>query len=544
MVKPLPALAESFGADLKRIRLHPQWVTSSAIFTFLLLGVLLRLRGLLAARSLWLDEVSLAYSVRNRGLLQLLMEPLAYGQSAPPGFLVLSRIFSELFGTGLVAIRFVPFASSVLTLFFAAAFARRALTGPYAQVAFVGGVSLSPTLIFYASEMKQYSTDALAVMLALYLATTMHDKRNIGIAAVMGLLATILSLPGLVVFGVLGLVLLGEAASRGGPRSLLEEVRARWIVFMAWTTGALVHLAYARSSGADREFMRSWWGERGGFAPDRISGLPDFTWYSERVIEIFWLALENTQMAFPGTRRMDSLAVAAAVVLVVLAVRGPRRSSLAAPLVGGIAVAAWLLAEIELYPLSSRLAIYLIPAAVAVLAMGLDAGLQRHSLASRLGAASAALLLASGLVTTAIQQFASPYSGRDMHAALEVLNRELTEGDVVVTNPRGERIIDWHRPVSNFVEPVAVIRPSRILEDLEERVLGVERPQRVWVITTHREGEAAEILEALDQQYRYTSAFNNNGIYLGIASERGPLAFVETGDRELIELLSATGFGP
>lgn len=511
---------------------------------FVAIGVITRFRALLAARSLWLDEVSLAMSVREVGLFDLLTQPLAFGQSAPPGFLVASKFSAQLFGTGLVWIRMVPFVSGVLLVLVAALFAGRAFAKPAARIAFVAAVSMSPTLIFYSAEMKQYSTDAFAVMLALYLSTRMLDERVAFVAAVAGLFAVTSSLPGLIVFGFLGLLILVEAFSKQGLPGLLHEIRSRWIVYGAWTSGAVIHLAYTLVAGTDRARMRVWWGDRGGFAPENISGVADFSWYVERFIELFWLAFENTRMVGPSTRRLEPLVIVAVIVLIVLAIRGRRRSLLTARLLAAVLLGAWLLAEFNLYPLSSRLAVYLIPVCLALLAMGLDGGLRASTVRDKSAALAALLILASGQIPSALRQYESPFVGIDMHGVLDVLNREISNVDAVVTNPLGERIIDWHRPGRSFLAPVVVIDPNRILEDVNDVLFEVRRPERVWIVTTHRVGEAKDIAAALAEEYRYFSEFDRGGTYIALVSERGPIAFAETGDRQLLSVLTAELGGP
>jgi len=186
-----------------------------ALAAVVLFGVIARLRALLSARSLWLDEVSIAWSIRERGFIGLLTEPLDFGQSAAPGFLILSKLAAETFGTGLVWIRAVPFFSGTLALAFAVLFARRAFVHQSAQLSFVAAVSLSPTLIFYASEMKQYSTDALVMMVALYVAVLAQEERRVFRASAIGFFAVVSSLPGLFVFGALGLLLISQSIIEG-----------------------------------------------------------------------------------------------------------------------------------------------------------------------------------------------------------------------------------------------------------------------------------------------------------------------------------------
>lgn len=532
------ALSVERGALLQMSAIPRKGVIWSALSLLLLTGILARLRALLVGRSLWVDEVSLAVSIRDQRLIELLTEPLAFGQSAPPGFLLLSKISEAIFGSGLTSIRAVPFISGVAALVVAALFTRRAFTAPAAQLGFVAGVGLSPTLVYYSAEMKQYSTDALAVMLALYLSTRMGSERLRVIAATVGFLAVVGSLPGVVVFGILALLLLGSEFSTSGISGVVREIRSRWSVYLAWSAGALVHGLYTLVAGTDQAAMRAWWDDREGFPPDIVGSAADLAWYFERFVELLWLSFENTRMAGPGAGQLQTLSLVASVVLLAIALRGSRGSSLTNRLLGSTVVAAWLMAEVGLYPLSSRLAIYLIPVTLGLLAIGIDVGLRSAVVGERMVAALAALIIAGNVAPVAFRQAQSPYVERDMNRALQILQQELAVGDAVVTNPLGERIIDWHRTEQGFVATVEVIDPGRMQEDLDGRLFDEERPDRVWVVTTHRPHEGAEIAAALATEYRYLLEFKNDGTYLALLSDRVTTAFVETGDRRLLEVVT------
>ena len=509
-----------------------------ALFLVVGFGFTARARALLAGRSLWLDEVVLATSIRDRGFVALLTEPLAFGQSAPPGFLVATKFFAEIFGTGLVWMRVVPFVSGVGTVLLAALFALRAFRRPSAQIAFVALASFSPTLVFYSAEMKQYSTDAFAMMLALYLSTYAREELPSLRAAFLGFLAVISSLPGLFVFGALGLLLVSGRAPGPVGRRAVEQFRANWAVLTSWAAGAAIHLVYSLVAGSDRARMKSWWGELNGFAPERVSGLSDLSWYSERFVEVFWLALENTRMVGPGTRNLDPLVLFATLALLALAVSRPGPSALTRPLLGAVALLAWLLAEFELYPLSSRLAIYLIPLVLALVVLGYEAGRASNTIGTKILVSAALLLITTTQASTALRQFDEPYIGRDMHGALEVLRRDLGPSDLVVTNPAGLPIVEWHRAARGLDFPLLVIHPDRIAEEFDRFLETEELPSRVWVIASHRQNEAASIAAAFAERYRFSSEYNRDGTYIALSSALGPVELKPTGDRRLVEVVT------
>ena len=120
------------------------WIGIVALVVLALLGAALRLRQYLFNRSLWVDEVKVALNVIDRNVGELMTVPLAYSQSAPPGFLVSARATVVAFGSSELALRLTPLIAGVLTLLVAVVLARRELKSTAAQATFVGLIALSP----------------------------------------------------------------------------------------------------------------------------------------------------------------------------------------------------------------------------------------------------------------------------------------------------------------------------------------------------------------------------------------------------------------
>jgi hypothetical protein len=110
-------------------------------------------------RSLWLDEAALGYSIVSRSYSELL-QPLAYDQVAPIGYLLLSKACNSLFGYNDIAIR-IPSIIAYLCLFFV--LGRRASRSPEWALRFVFIVSAAG-VIKYAFELKQYIYDVLLMV--------------------------------------------------------------------------------------------------------------------------------------------------------------------------------------------------------------------------------------------------------------------------------------------------------------------------------------------------------------------------------------------
>src|SRR5678815_3767993 len=129
----------------------------------LLLGLVLRFYQYLMGRSLWDDETHLALNFMKYGFVRLL-QPLDYIQAAPALFILLTKAMAETLGYGELALRAIPFVSSILT-FPLIYFITRELTQNKvtALIAFFT-FAVNLCAIYFSSELKQY-----AVELAVYL---------------------------------------------------------------------------------------------------------------------------------------------------------------------------------------------------------------------------------------------------------------------------------------------------------------------------------------------------------------------------------------
>lgn len=497
-------------------------------------GVVFRLRALFASRSLWFDEVSLATSIKDRSLFDLLTTPLAYHQSAPPGFLTASWLTSELFGTGLIWVRAVPFMAGILTLGLGLMVAKSALSRFPAQAFFMAILSLSPVLIFYSSEMKQYSTDALALTAGLYVAHLTQRRKPTIWPSVIGFVAVISSSAGLIVFFILALMVLAAGFPSNQMRGVLQAGLKHIVALSAWLFAALIHVLYTVVAGVDRAFMQTYWGARGGFAPQSIASLETIDWSARRLIELLWLSFEATVMVGPEIRSVSLLFLPAALVLIVAGCRGVSRQHWPLVLVLLTCISAVVLAQLRLYPLSSRLALYLIPGLAFVMASGVELLQQSdRRLLRQVMNPVATLVLIATLLPTVLGQFSSPYVGKDMDSALKLIVREGQSTDTIVAVALDMRIIDWHREGANFTAPVIALESLTPTQAAQSVAFGAQTPPRMWIVSSARRKEARMLLQEIAPFYSSTAVYSNDDTFIALLSNIGSVSFELTGDRSL-----------
>jgi hypothetical protein len=246
------------------------------------LGVAMRVWQWSAQTAMWLDEIWLAQNLRDRGMGGLLFEPLANRQMAPPGFLASVEITTVILGMSEAALRLVPLLASILALLLLWGVARRFLSGA-ALSAVLLIAAMSPALIWYSGNVKQYSSDValslLFVWLGLrYLEEPADLKRAIA-AGGMGLVALVSSYAAvLTAFVVGGVVALNHFRARER-----HAIRPLAVMLGAWAVGAglAAWAALSFSSPSVREHMRGFWSD--GFAPWGEGLIAVGLWIPERL---------------------------------------------------------------------------------------------------------------------------------------------------------------------------------------------------------------------------------------------------------------------
>ncbi|MGH2793436.1 MAG: glycosyltransferase family 39 protein, partial [Actinomycetota bacterium] len=137
----------------------------------IIVGSAVRIQQFLFRRSLWLDEAALAVSIVGRSYGDLL-DPLAFGQIAPAGFLWIERFMVGLVGDNEYGLRLFPLLSGIASLVLFHRLSRRVLSpavAPLATILF----AITSTAVYYSGEVKPYSSDVLATLAVLNLGEAM-----------------------------------------------------------------------------------------------------------------------------------------------------------------------------------------------------------------------------------------------------------------------------------------------------------------------------------------------------------------------------------
>jgi uncharacterized membrane protein len=162
--------------NLIRKNIYDNIVQYNVIICIILsLGTALRLFHYFYNRSLWMDEIYLCSSFSHLGYADLATKILDYDQKAPIGFLWLVKLSVNLFGYHEMSLRLIPLIAGITAMFIFVRVVRYFLQ-PWARVLAISIFAFSPALIYHSVEIKQYSMECLATVVALYLLIRYKDS--------------------------------------------------------------------------------------------------------------------------------------------------------------------------------------------------------------------------------------------------------------------------------------------------------------------------------------------------------------------------------
>jgi len=480
-----------------------------AIFLIVLLGAGLRTAAFASDRSLWLDEAMLALNVVGRSPARLL-EPLDRNQGAPVGFLLATKLGVECFGPTERALRLVPFLASLagLVAFGFAAF--RLLPRPSARLALLL-FAVSPFVVSYAAECKQYSSDAaIAAGLLAVSAPLFTGGAGIGRWIALGLggaVAVWCSHPALFVLAGLGMALIAHAVE--------AKDRARIVGTLAvgavWPLGFAGVYAVSLCDMGSNGYLLDYWA---GHFPPRSGD--SAAWLVDHAFEFF-----RTPGGWGGRLIPASGLAAVLAFLGALAwyreARWPLFAILLPALVVLIASAA------HLYPFAGRLLLFLVPAATLLVARGTQVAV--GALRERIGWPSyvVPVLLVAASLHEAVVQIRTPSRAEEIRLVLDRVKQAWQTGDrLYVYGGAGDAgagpAFEFYAPRYGFPAE-SVIRGEIHRDDPSQYRGEIAKlaPGRIWVLFAHRHR---------DEETWIRAAFDGIGVRSTVYEAPGAAAYL------------------
>jgi len=317
-------------------------------------GIAIRLVQYLYNRSLWADEAVLALNIVNRSYLELL-QPLDYDQGAPFGFLIIEKLAIQIFGNNEYALRLFPLLSGIISLLLFYQLAKRYLNGYAIPIALAFFVSLN-RLVYYTTELKQYSSDVAIALLSSLLVIEICRKRlnltKIILFSLLGALTIWFSHPAIFVLAGFGATHLLMNASKTKKSQIFKIL----IIYSSWLISfALFYFVSVQSLNKNQDLMTSW---KNAFPSSAF----DIIWLFDAFGKFFYEPL-----GFKGIT--DGVAIFAFVIGCISLFYRKRKQLFI--LLSPLAVT-FFAAYLQKYPFRGRLVLFLTPFFILLIAEGID----------------------------------------------------------------------------------------------------------------------------------------------------------------------------
>lgn len=264
-------------------------------------GIILRFAQYIYNRSLWLDEASLALNIVNRPFSELLFKPLEFGQAAPLGFLAVEKVIIFAFGNSEYTLRLFPFLAGIISLFLFYGVAKRFIR-PRAIPIALGLFAITEPLIYYSSEVKQYSSDVAIALLIYFVIFYIKLKRlTISRVVLLGIIGTVaiwLSHPAVFILAGVGVVL-ALSCLEEKDRSKLFRLS---IIYSIWITSFIMCYFVSLVNPIHNEGFIAYWSK--GFMPFPPISFQEAKWFVNTFFNIF----ENpVGLSLPGIAALSFL---------------------------------------------------------------------------------------------------------------------------------------------------------------------------------------------------------------------------------------------
>ncbi|HET9906721.1 MAG TPA: hypothetical protein VFQ23_08765, partial [Anaerolineales bacterium] len=331
-------------------------------------------------------------------------------------------------------------------------------------------------LIYYASELKQYSSDVMIALLLVYLARKCLQEqaqaRDFVVLGISGAIAIWVSHPSVFVLAGVGLVLVIDKVTRK------SEIPFAWILIMGflWVgLFAIDYFVFLRPLAAD-EYLQNYWGK--AFMP--LPPWSDTGWFKTTFYSMLLMSLHT----------YFSAVVTVSILLVIGGISLLFRNRNMALLFILPALIVLMASGFEAYPLKDRFMLFLVPFFLLILAEGLRAIYTFAAKWSRpLGVVLAtvpALILIWPPGTT-LDQFFITTRGSDVRPVIQYVGTNRKPDEIVYVFHAGESAFQYYAPLYGLNTGEVIFGPSSlrkkfVLDGFFNDVENLRGKERVWFI--------------------------------------------------------------
>jgi hypothetical protein len=499
---PLPRLNQNLTALLLRPQL---------IWGFVAWGMIVRLAQYLFNRSLWADEVTLALNIIHRSYAQL-WQPLDYQQGAPIGFLMVEKLITQVWGTHEYALRLWPLLSGMLAIILLARLAQKLLT-PSAAVIAVGLFAMLPSLIFYASELKQYSSDVMIALLLMVLlwpeelspkSTKLDQPRVAGqllLEAGIGAVAIWFSHPAIFVL-----------AGMAGSRLVIHWVTKRRIdwarvgIYLVWLVSfGIFYQVSLKVLTNNQALLTSWSG-----------GFPATPLHLPLIVILAFLSI------YAGSWFFIPNLIAAVIGGVALFRQDLRGLWICSPIIMALVAA-----SLQKFPFRGRLVLFAIPIFIVLVAAGLDRLRRNPGWQQTVGTLLVLVIFLEPMVASGLNLLRPQQMG-EIKPVLHYMQTHRQTTDLIYVFQRGVYQFQYYAPRYDFPPGSYILgvedldnqdgyslspaEKQRYTQDLEQ----LKGKARVWFLCAHCHVKAENdwLRQYLSQHAQKLDQFDANNAFV------------------------------
>jgi hypothetical protein len=474
-------------------------------------GILVRVAQYLWNRSLWADEAVLALNIVNRNYLQL-FQPLDYDQGAPVGFLLLEKLAVQILGDNEYALRLFPLLSGIASLFLFYKLAKRFILPSAVPIALALFASLH-YLVYYASEVKQYSSDVAIALLCCFICLQLSHPNlapsRIITVAVAGAIAIWFSHPAILVLAGVSASVICLKFVKKEPLNIIPLA----IIFSTWLISFVgFYLFSVQSLSSDEDLLTSW---RSAFPAFPL----DILWYLDAFGKFFYRPL-----GFNGP--MDGLAIA---IFVVGCIAYFYRNKPGLFIVLSPLFAAFLAAGLQKYPFRSRLVLFLAPFIILIIAEGAD--YIRRKFRSKPATFISIILISLLLfppLASASQLLIKPNLRGEIKPVISHVKTHQQPGDVLYIYQRGKYQFQYYAEKYGYRDGDYIIGVEDLdkydgrslskaeLQRYQKDLDKLRGNKRVWLLFAHANvrSENEKIKDYLDKIGQQTDFFEATGAFV------------------------------
>jgi len=423
---------------------------------------------------LWADEASLAYNLAQRTFFGL-TQPLDYDQGAPIGFLFIEKLLIIVLGNMDQVMRLFPLFSGLVSLY---------LFYRIAQAHIKGGMlgsllfAISWQLIYYSSELKQYSSDVMLGLLLIFLAgNCLKEKaqpRDFMLLGATGAAAIWISHPSAFILAGIGVAMLVVASTKSRPIPVL------WLVWLgsAWLVSFGLEYFVSLRHLITNDLLQSYWEK--AFMPLPPGGTR--IWLVKTYYSLLLTTLGRTDQIL--TIIFPSLIVIGSLSLLF-------RDRNTAILLISPFFFALLASALQKYPLKDRFMLFLVPFVLLLIAEGLGrvylvvAKWQRGVAGAIYALPALTLLFLSASVT--LEFVKEPFIGSDIKPVLGYVAKHKQENDTIYVYYSTVPVVDYYAPIyglehKNILFGYRSPLKKAALEGFYDDVKTLRGRDRVWLI--------------------------------------------------------------